>query len=155
MKLDIRSAQRALRVDRDAVEALLRWLLERAGHRMGKRTWHKVTLTLVEDRAMVDHNRAVFGKDTTTDVITLAYEPIPGESGWEAELIVNAACALREGTRRGSVAKELALYVAHAVDHLTGADDATPKQAAAMRRRELSWLRESACRKLLASLARH
>ena len=45
--------------------------------------------------------------------------------------------------------RELALYLAHGCDHLTGADDATPAGRARMRRRELGWLRELALTRLI------
>jgi ssRNA-specific RNase YbeY (16S rRNA maturation enzyme) len=35
---------------------------------------------------------------------------------------------------------ELALYIAHGFDHLSGADDDTPARRAAMRRTEMRWL---------------
>jgi ssRNA-specific RNase YbeY (16S rRNA maturation enzyme) len=94
-------------------------------------------------------NRAVFGSDEATDVITLRLEPVPGETcPLAAEVFVNAQRARREGRRRpgrrgapwGPDA-ELALYLAHACDHLAGASDATPAGRAAMRRRELRWVR--------------
>ena len=41
-----------------------------------------------------------------------------------------------------SVAMELLLYVAHGMDHLSGADDLDERSRAGMRARELRWLRE-------------
>ena len=58
-------------------------------------------------------------------------------AGWRSRRPVGAA-----PRRRGwSAAKELFLYVAHGMDHLSGADDHAPCDYAAMRRRELGWLR--------------
>jgi len=54
--------------------------------------------------------------------------------------------------RAGGPDRELALYLAHGCDHLAGADDATPRQRAAMRRRELRWLRAAAHADLLMGL---
>ena len=80
-----------------------------------------------------------------TDVITQGYEAIPPEpDGVYGELYVNADMATRAApSRRGwSAAKELLLYVAHGMDHLSGADDHSPEDYWKMRRRELRWIRE-------------
>jgi len=63
-----------------------------------------------------------------------------------AEIIVNVVRAQEEGkkrSRRGkwSAKHELALYIAHGIDHLTGADDAIPAERKKMRRREMRWVR--------------
>ena len=80
-----------------------------------------------------------------TDVITQAYDAIPPEKpGLFGELFVNVDRARLAAPKRAgwSVAKELLLYVAHGMDHLSGADDHSSKDYARMRRRELRWLRE-------------
>ena len=80
-----------------------------------------------------------------TDVITQRYDAMPGEpEGVYGELYVNVDQALRVAPkRRGwSPAKELLLYVAHGMDHLSGADDLKPRDYDRMRRRELGWLKE-------------
>ena len=78
-----------------------------------------------------------------TDVITQRYESLPGEpEGLVGELFVNVERA--ETIRKRATwtsERELLLYIAHGLDHLTGANDATPAERAAMRRRELAWLR--------------
>ena len=76
-----------------------------------------------------------------------------------AELIVNAERALIEGTkrkqnadaRRGawSPAHELALYLAHGIDHLAGHDDADASGRRSMRRRERQWIRQAESEGLL------
>ena len=89
-------------------------------------------------------HRAIMGIAGATDVITQAYDAIPPEEpGLFGELFVNTDQALRAAPRRRgwSPAKELLLYVAHGMDHLSGADDHAPADYARMRRRELSWLR--------------
>lgn len=105
-------------------------------------------------------NRLVFGKSESTDVISLRYDPLPGfDSSGSGEVLVNVDLALVEGCRRRaranwSAAHELALYVAHGVDHLTGASDATPAGRRRMRARELNWVRSAERRGLLAGLLR-
>ena len=66
------------------------------------------------------------------------------EEGIYGEVYVNCDRALAAAPkRRGwSPAKELLLYIAHGIDHLSGADDFSPKDYQAMRRRELSWIKD-------------
>jgi probable rRNA maturation factor len=69
---------------------------------------------------------------------------IPGEpGGLIGELFINVERAVRVAPRRAdwSADRELALYLAHGLDHLTGADDHAPEERARMRRRELAWLK--------------
>jgi ssRNA-specific RNase YbeY (16S rRNA maturation enzyme) len=47
---------------------------------------------------------------------------------------------VREGPQHDGADAELALYIAHGFDHLSGADDNTPARRAAMRRTEMRWL---------------
>lgn len=90
-------------------------------------------------------HRGIMGIDGATDVITQAYGAIPPEEpGIWGELFVNAQWALDHAPKRSgwSADKELLLYVAHGMDHLSGADDFEPAQYRCMRRRELKWIRE-------------
>ena len=55
--------------------------------------------------------------------------------------MVNSERAAAEGRGRpGGTSRELALYLAHGLDHLAGRDDAAPAERRAMRRRENGWL---------------
>ncbi len=105
--------------------------------------WRAVAVHLVDDRESARLNMAIMGHEGPTDVITQRYDPIPGEpAGLTGELFVNADCAVREGARRAgwTPARELLLYTAHGMDHLSGACDTDEAGYRAMRRRELSWL---------------
>lgn len=107
--------------------------------------FREVTVVLQDDAASAAAHVAIMGVDGATDVITQGYDALPGETpGVYGELYVNADCARRAAPhRRGwSAAHELLLYVAHGMDHLTGADDHAPADYARMRRRELKWIRE-------------
>jgi rRNA maturation RNase YbeY len=107
--------------------------------------WHEVVVHLVRDAESDAMHHAIMGIAGATDVITQAYDAIPPEEpGLFGELFVNTDQALRAAPkRRGwSPAKELLLYIAHGMDHLSGADDHAPDDYARMRRRELSWLRK-------------
>ncbi|HPA78527.1 MAG TPA: rRNA maturation RNase YbeY [Kiritimatiellia bacterium] len=106
--------------------------------------WGTVSLTLTDDAGITAANRAYFGKDSPTDVISCAYDPLPGEAGLRAgEVIVNVQRAREEGARRDGMDLELALYIAHGCQHLAGRDDAVPAARAAMRRCENAWLRRA------------
>ena len=109
--------------------------------------WSGLTLILTDDDGIAAVNRKVFGRNNPTDVISLRYGPAPNESGGDsAELIVNIQRALTEGTRRSTRKwgpnEELALYIAHGCNHLSGEDDTGKASRNRMRRRELRWLRE-------------
>jgi rRNA maturation RNase YbeY len=148
MKLTVHQAQRRFRVNTAAVRRLALALAEQARRRMpGEPPWRDVTLHLLDDAGIAEVNAAILSHEGATDVITQRYEPIPGEpDGLVGELFVNVERAAQIGARRAgwSADRELALYVAHGCDHLTGADDGTPAERAAMRRRELAWLRRLA-----------
>ena len=104
-----------------------------------------VTIILQDDAFSAEVHEAINGAKGPTDVITQRYDSMPGQrEGVYGELYVNVDQALRVAPkRRGwSPAKELLLYVAHGMDHLSGADDLKPRDYDRMRRRELEWIRE-------------
>ena len=104
-----------------------------------------VTIILQDDAFSAAVHEAINGAKGPTDVITQRYDAMPGErEGVYGELYGNVDQALRVAPkRRGwSPAKELLLYVAHGMDHLSGADDLKPRDYDRMRRRELEWIRE-------------
>ncbi len=116
----------------------------RSRARVGNPRWNEVTVLLVRDAESDEAHRAIMGVAGATDVITQAYDSIPPEpEGLCGELIVNTDQALRAAPKRKgwSTAKELILYVAHGMDHLSGADDHSERGYLAMRRRELAWIR--------------
>jgi len=111
----------------------------------------------MDDKAITTVNEACFGLSTPTDVIVCRYDPLPGTTDCpSADIFVSIDRAVAEGTtraRRGygwSVDKELALYLAHGCDHLTGADDRTAEERRRMRSRELRWLQQAERAGLLA-----
>jgi probable rRNA maturation factor len=104
--------------------------------------WREVTLLLTDDAGITQYNREFFGKDRPTDVISFRGGSIPGEDGATGDLIVNVECAVREGPQHGGINEELALYIAHGFNHLSGAEDNTPRKRAAMRRTEMRRLAE-------------
>ncbi len=112
--------------------------------RIGKR-FCSVTVVLQDDRFSEEVHLAVNGEEGPTDAITQSYDPMPGEAdGVYGEVYVNCERAMKCAPRRRgwSAAKELLLYIAHGIDHLSGADDFSPEEYMRMRRRELRWLRQ-------------
>ena len=106
--------------------------------------WQEVTIHLCHDNVSAEVNDAILGHEGPTDVITQRYEPFPGEpEGLIGELYVNLDEAARVAQRLTSTTfeREVVLYIAHGCDHLTDADDATPPERAAMRRRDLRWMK--------------
>ncbi len=104
-----------------------------------------VTVILQDDAFSAEVHQAINGVSGPTDAITQRYDAMPGERpGVYGEVYVNCDQALRVAPRRRgwSPAKELLLYVAHGMDHLSGADDLNPVDYSRMRRRELCWLKD-------------
>ncbi len=107
--------------------------------------WGEVSVVLVDDRQSQEVNRNHLGHDYATDVISFNFEPMPGDSESEmnGEVVINVELACRLGPAYKGADRELALYLAHGCDHLSGADDDTPKHRQQMRRRELRWLKDA------------
>ena len=99
----------------------------------------EATLILVDDAGCAPINAAAVGHEGPTDVITLSYPALPGEDGGDsAEIVLNVERALQQ--RPEDPSAELAFYLAHAFNHLSGRDDDTPARRTAMHRREHRWL---------------
>ncbi len=135
-----------------ALRALVLFLMACARRADPTREWGEIDVILTDNKGIVQYNRASFGRDDVTDVITMTYAPDPGRPTWSGELIVNAARAREVGPRFGGAGRELALYLAHGCDHLTGGVDDTPDERRLMRRRELRWLAAATQAGLLAPL---
>jgi len=138
----IQNRQKAHRVDRKTLRETLVRLMECVGNDKIA-LWESVTVILVDDYESGDIHEKTFGDPSPTDVITLSYRD--GISGkLSGELIVNVQRAAEEGNRRPAWGfdKELALYLAHGLDHLTGENDDTPASRRRMRQRELRWLKK-------------
>ena len=126
------------------LKAAAEFFAAKSGARIGV-PFRAVTVILQDDAFSAEVHEAINGAKGPTDVITQRYDAMPGEAeGVYGELYVTTDQALRVAPkRRGwSPAKELLLYVAHGMDHLSGADDLKPRDYDRMRRRELVWLHE-------------
>ena len=135
---------RKLGLTKTQLRAAAEFFAAKSGARIGV-PFRDVTVVLQDDAFSAEVHEAINGVKGPTDVITQRYDAMPGEAeGVYGELYVNADQALRVAPkRRGwSPAKELLLYVAHGMDHLSGADDLKSRDYDRMRRRELRWVKE-------------
>lgn len=147
MKISILVEQHRIPLNRKAITATAAAIAARAETRSPRdlRPWHEVVIHLVDNEGIAPIHQAILEDGTVTDVITQRYDPLPGEpEGLQGELFVNVERALEVAAvcSKWSPDQELALYIAHGCDHLSGADDATPAEYNRMRRRELRWLRD-------------
>lgn len=127
------------------LQLLADWLGTKLTAKTAPETWGEVSIVLTDDEGITQTNREYFGKNRPTDVISFRYDPVPGEDAvFTGDLLINADRAVQEGTVRGSASRELALYIAHGFDHLSGANDDTPEKRRKMRATETAWLRKAA-----------
>ena len=135
---------RTLGLKKSELKAAAAFFAARSSARIGV-PFRAVTVILQDDAFSAETHAAINGAEGPTDVTTQGYDAMPGEpEGVYGELYVNVDQAIRVAPKRDgwSPAKELLLYVAHGMDHLSGADDLAPADYARMRRRELGWLKE-------------
>ncbi|MCU0857522.1 MAG: rRNA maturation RNase YbeY [Pontiellaceae bacterium] len=140
LKTCVKNNQKTVRVNLPALRRLTAGIFLELEAADPETVWQEVTLLLTDDKGITQYNRRFFGKDYPADVISFRSEPVPGEEGVTGDLIVNVECAVREGPRHDGIDAELALYIAHGFDHLSGAEDNTPARRAAMHRTEARWL---------------
>ena len=142
MRTEINNRQRKFPLQLRALRRLFAHLADQVAQETPGIRWKEIILVLLDDAGMTAANEASFGKNNTTDVISLRYAPTPEDDGQTSgEVLVNVQRAQEEGTRRGDRDYELAFYIAHGCLHLTGADDASTAARAAMHRRQTIWLR--------------
>jgi rRNA maturation RNase YbeY len=131
------------------------WLIARWPELKPLPAWSEIALILTNDTGITPVNRATFGKDEPTDVISLTYQGMPGESSAPAgEIFVNAERARLVSRAAREIGRELALYIAHGLHHLAGASDRTPALRKAMLNEEKTWLSKAEKAGLLKELVR-
>ena len=133
----------AFGLSKSSLRSAAEFFASRSRARIGNPRWHEVVVHLVDDVGSDEVHRAIMNIAGATDVVTQAYDSIPPEEpGLYGELFVNVDQAMRAAPKRNgwNAAKELLLYVAHGMDHLSGADDHGESAYRAMRRRELRWI---------------
>lgn len=144
MKISVHNRQTRHRPNVPKLAALARFFMDQAGCRKTRCLWAEISVVLTDDAGIATVNRTFLDHARSTDVITFTLAPMPGDgAGTCGEIYINVQRAMEEGARRGSAADELALYLAHGCDHLTGANDRTVIERRRMRRRELLWIQLS------------
>lgn len=132
------------------MQKLTDWLGTRLESATAPARWGEIGVVLMDDDGITQTNREYFGKNRPTDVISFRYDPVPGEQEeFSGDLIINVERAVQAGPQHKGVDYELALYIAHGFDHLSGADDDTDARRRKMRATEAAWLRAA------GSLAEH
>ncbi len=124
----------------------------------------EITIVFAGDGVMAQVHFDAMGIEGSADVVTIPYAATPMASA-SAEIYVNVDLACERGVDRSelelissetsgdwSPEHELALYVAHGLDHLAGGDDSTPEGFKEMREREISWVRKAERAGLLNSI---
>ncbi len=144
MKTSILNQQKNLPVQIQKLKRLSDWLGGKLEGVTAPARWSEVCIVLVDDEGITRTNREYFGKNRPTDVISFRYDPVPGENAaWSGDLMVNVDRAVQAGPEHKGIDYELALYIAHGFDHLSGAEDDTDATRKKMRATETAWLREA------------
>ena len=145
MEIAVNNRQEQTRVDSKAVNALTEFVMERVRRLCRQIAWSEISVVITDDAEIRQLNQRYLNSPEATDVLSFRYDPLPGEGELlTGEIIVNAERAQLEGNRRQwGASAELALYIAHACDHLAGETDDTEAARKRMRNRELRWLREA------------
>lgn len=152
MKITIQNRQTKYPIHPDNLQKIADFLGTRLQALAPSMVWQDISILLLDDAGIIEPNRQYFQKDRPTDVITFRYDPIPGEEGYDGDLLVNCERAVKVGPEHNGIQHELALYMAHGFDHLSGAEDYTEADRADMRETELSWLAEADKRQLITNL---
>lgn len=135
----------SIKLNTRAIKALAKELCgfaEPVAKRNNAPIYDELTLIFTDAEQIAEAHSATMDIPTTTDVITLPYELMPG-APLGAELIISIDMAKSKARANWDASRELALYIAHGIDHLAGNDDHEPHGYRSMRNRELSWLRNS------------
>jgi probable rRNA maturation factor len=133
--ISISNRQKLLPVDRRRIRGAIRAILKDAGCRRGE-----VSVAVVDDTAIARLHQEFLDDPTPTDVLSFLLER--SEELLEGEVVVSAETASANAPRyRCTPSDELLRYIVHGALHLVGHDDRTPRQRAAMRRREDAYLR--------------
>ena len=133
--ISIANRQKSLPVDRRRIRGAIRAILKDAGCRHGE-----VSVAVVDDAAIAKLHQEFLDDPTPTDVLSFLLER--SAEFVEGEVVVSAETARANAPRyRSTPSDELLRYIIHGTLHLVGHDDRTPRQRAAMRRREDAYLR--------------
>ena len=153
MKTSLINQQTNQPIQLNRLQKLTDWLGRKLAAKTAPAAWGEISIVFLDDEGITQTNREYFGKNRPTDVISFRYDPVPGEDNLlGGDLLINVDRAMLEGTARGNTDYELALYIAHGFDHLSGAEDDTPEKQKKMRATETAWLRKAGAEGLIGGL---
>jgi len=130
-RIDISVADRSVRVSKDLLAELIRFVARKEKYRLGR-----IDLAIVPRREIASLNRRYLSHSGPTDVLSfdLSDAATPGLSG---QLVVCAEVAKEQARFHGlKPAEELLIYVIHGMLHLMGYDDQAIRPAAVMHARQ-------------------
>jgi probable rRNA maturation factor len=135
--VSISSAQRAVRVPRKRIAALVDFVARSEGARVAE-----VDLAVVSAGQMASLNRRYLAHRGATDVLSFDLSEA-GRGGLCVQLVVCGEVAAAQAAARGlSSQRELMLYVVHGLLHQMGYDDSSVRGAAKMHARQEELLEE-------------
>ena len=144
MKTRILNQQQSHPIQLKKLQKLADWIGKKLEDATAPDAWSEVCIVLVDDTSITQTNREYFAKNRPTDVISFRYDPVPGEDhAWSGDLVINVDRAVQVGPDHKGIDYELALYIAHGFDHLSGAEDNTDAKRKKMRATETAWLQEA------------
>jgi probable rRNA maturation factor len=135
--ISITNRQKTLAIDRPRIRRAVTAIVRDAGIKTAR-----IGVAVLDDAAIAELHDRFLGDPRPTDVLSFTLER--SAKCLEGEIAVSAETAAANAARyRQTAEEELLLYVIHGTLHLVGHDDATPRQRAAMRKREKEYLRRS------------
>jgi probable rRNA maturation factor len=135
-KIAIASPQETVPVDRGAMRAVARAVLEGEGQPDAD-----ISLAFVDNATIHQLNKRYLDHDEPTDVLSFPLSG-PGARRLQGELVIGAEMALQQAQAGGhDVQAELSLYVIHGLLHLCGYDDHAAADAEQMREKERHYLK--------------
>lgn len=151
ISIEVINRQNLVTINRRRIQQLALFFAIRAGRRSKDSTRKEISIVVGNHALIRAVHSAHLGSTSTTDVICLPFAALPGEKGTPgAEIFVNVECAIETAIRldailsrkhrRWNASQELALYIAHGLDHLAGGTDDAVDDRNRMRRRELRWI---------------
>ncbi|MDD4872766.1 MAG: rRNA maturation RNase YbeY [Kiritimatiellae bacterium] len=146
MKIEINNRQKICNPNITKIKKLIKELMRRANELSPDTKWGEISVALVDDNCIKALKTHFFERQEITDVISLRYNPIPGDKAClTGEIFVNIQRAIKypqKTSSRWNASNELALYLAHGCDHLMNSSDHDETGYRRMRRRELGWLKQ-------------
>lgn len=140
--IQFRNTCRSIRVPRAAFKSVCRKILRALGYRQAD-----LGVALVGDAAMRRLNRAYLRHDRPTDVMAFnlrAHPRLASPRVFLGDVVISLPTARRQAALYGnSFSYELYFYLCHGILHLTGFDDAGPRQARRMEKRQAEILKRA------------